>query len=215
LISDKIKFYIGKSSSDYCPFVFCLKYNKYGIEISKLMKKNNIPFFFNRHANSWDEIMGLLSTGVSEIYVCEELCFDLPTIADIAHMVDVKIRVIPNICQSKWENTPSLKQFFIRPEDMPIYEQYVDVFEFWGDKRTYNVLYETYALKRKWFGPLKEIILGFEGETDNKCIIPTFGEVRSRCGKRCNKGKNCHICEKIDKLASALAERELYVKSDN
>lgn len=212
LTEEKAKMYANKTSEKYSPFIFCLKYNDYGINISTFMKQLEIPFFFDRHINSYDELNGMIEEGVKEIYICEELCFNIPKVAEIAHSKGVGIRIIPNICQSKWDKTIDLKQFFIRPEDMYLYSQYIDVFEFWGKKHMYDVLYEAYVIQKMWYGPLKEIILGFENDVDNRCILPDFGYKRLSCDKKCFKGRNCSICDTVINLADTLASKGMFLK---
>ena len=68
------------------------------------------------------------------MYICEELGFSLDKISDILHSNNIKVRVIPNICQSSFSETNSLLTFFIRPEDIKYYIKYVDVFELLTDE---------------------------------------------------------------------------------
>jgi len=54
------------------------------------------------------------------------------------------------------------KQFFIRPEDVDIYGEYVDVIEFYDSIEQQNVLYEVYFKDKEWNGKLREIIKGMD-----------------------------------------------------
>ena len=53
-----------------------------------------IPFFFGNRVNNWDEFLGLLDLGVTDIYVIEDMCFDLERVA-IAAKLDAKGEEIP------------------------------------------------------------------------------------------------------------------------
>jgi hypothetical protein len=78
------------------------------------------------------------------MYICEELGFSLDKISKILHDNNVRVRVFPNICQSSFPETPSIKTFFIRPDDITVYATFVDVFELISDKERQRVLYKVY-----------------------------------------------------------------------
>lgn len=58
-------------------------------------------YFFDNLINNFDTLNGIISLGVSDIYVVEELCFQIDKVAAIAHKENVAIRVFPNIAQSQ------------------------------------------------------------------------------------------------------------------
>jgi len=183
-------------------------------ELISLLKEAKIPFFLNKLANTWDIFTELIELGVSDIYITEELGFELDKIATIAHKKGIQIRAFPNICQSGSVSMPSLKSFFIRPEDVSIYESYIDVLEFFGNEEKQSILYKIYKDK-KWFGKLKEIIPNFDSELDSRFIIPHFAKQRIKCGKKCLKGGKCKICERIEQLSKTLEKSNLLVKIEN
>jgi hypothetical protein len=216
LAEDKIDFYETIIASKInTSFSFLLKYNNYSQQICKKLYEKKIPFFFDIKVNSWDILYGLLDLHASEIYVCEELAFELEKVSKIIRGNGAKVRIYPNICQSTWASSPALKQFFIRPEDVDLYEPYVDTLEFWGTKKDYNVLYETYAIKKRWYGYLNEVIVGLVSDIDNRCIAPGFGKVRLHCNKKCLKGEHCSLCETIEQLANNLLNKDIIIKSPN
>ena len=94
------------------------------------IKKNNIPFFFDDKVYSIDKVWELINLGVSDIYICGELGFELEQISDKIHEAGVKVRVFPDIAQSTVASCESLTKFYIRPEDTQYYEGIVDIFEF-------------------------------------------------------------------------------------
>jgi ribosomal protein L44E len=127
-----------------------------------------------------------------------------------------RIRCFCNICQSTWADTPSLKTFFIRPEDIPFYSNYVDTFLFAVDERDHvriNTLYKIYAKQQKWFGQLKELILRYTGEEDSRFILPIFAEKRSKCGKKCILDNPCQICDRIVTLGDSIRAKNLIIKT--
>ena len=152
--------------------------------------------------------------GATDVYIVENLCFELDKISELVHSYNAAIRVYPNIAQSKWDDTPALKKFFIRPEDIDEYEKYIDTIEFYNVDKQIDIYYNIYKIKKQWFGKLNEIILDFNSEIDNKYIIPRFAEMRIKCGKNCFKGGHCRRCEVIEELSSSLEQSELVVKID-
>lgn len=173
--------------------------------------KYNFKFFFDEPVGDWDTLIGLLEYGVSDVYIVEDLGFELDRVKTIAAQYNVQIRVFPNVAQSKFLDTNSLKKFFIRPEDIKKYENYIDVIEFYHSDEQLDTYYEIYAIDRKWFGKLNEIIKDFDLEIDNKYIISNFSEKRIKCGKKCLKGGTCKRCDNISHLADSLEQSKLIV----
>lgn len=173
--------------------------------------KHNFKFFYDEFVNDWDTFIGLLDYGVTDIYVVENLCFELDKVAEVAARYNAQVRVFPNVAQSKFEATAALKKFFIRPEDLKFYEKYIDVIEFFDTDEQLDTYYKIYAIDKKWFGKLNEIIKNFNSEIDNRYIIPKFAEKRVRCGKKCFKNSNCDRCNDIEQLANTLEESKLMI----
>ena len=165
--------------------------------------------------NTKDELLGYIQLGVSDVYIGDNLGFELDKVAEIAHQNNVQIRVFPNVAQSSWKETPGLKKFFIRPEDVTFYSDYVDVFEFWGTNlKKQEIFYKIYS-KQEWFGSLNEIIYELNEELDSRYIIPRFAEKRIRCKKECLKGGKCQICDRIKELSHTLEEAHIIVDYNN
>lgn len=195
----------------YSDINISLKLPKVDMEFIDLLKEKNIPYFIGTFVNNWDVFRGLINLGVTDIYIVEDLGFELDTCSKIAHENHVKIRVFPNIAQSTWKNSEPIKKFFIRPEDVIQYEPYVDVIEFMGNVEKEGVLLEIYRDNKEWFGPLYELISDLDSEIDSRFIIPRFAETRIKCGKRCLKGAPCTMCNTVDTLSKTLKDRNLIV----
>lgn len=98
--------------------------------------------------------------------MAENLAFSIEILSKKAKDFNKSLRLFPNVCQSSWEDTLSLKTFFIRPEDLYLYEDLIDTVEFFGvdyASNKSNVYYEAYCLNQKWFGKLNEIIIDYKG----------------------------------------------------
>lgn len=193
---------------------FCFKLNRYAeatkdlfLAISNSEIKHK--YFFDYFIHDWDSLWGYINLNPSSIYITDEMGFEIKNVAKLLHSHGIEVRCFPNVAQSCWSETPSLKKFFIRPEDTIWYEPYVDVYEFFGKPDSLATYYKIYAIDRKWFGKLDEIILSFNGDIDSRFLLPSFAERRLECGKRCLKGRKCQICEAIEKLSVTLAKHNL------
>lgn len=182
-------------------------------EIAEALQEVGIPFFFDYHCNSWDALHGLIKAGVSDVYITDGLGFELDKVSALCKKNNVKVRVFCNVCQSVWRGTDTFHTFFIRPEDVDLYAHYVDVFEFFGELKsvTADMLYTIYSKDKKWFGPLREIIVGFNSNLDSRYVSPNFATKRLRCGCKCLKGGTCAMCNHIETLAETLKEKGMYL----
>lgn len=184
-------------------------------EIVEIIKNRVIKhkFFFEAFVKDWDTLFGYIELQPSDIYIVENLGFELGSVAEILHDANIRVRVFPNVGQSAWKGTPALKKFFIRPEDVYIYEPYVDIMEFFGRENSIETMYKIYAIDKKWFGKLNELISDFgDNEIDSRFILPQFASRRVNCGKRCYKGRPCRTCDAIEGLAAVLEANNLMIK---
>jgi hypothetical protein len=173
-------------------------------------------FYFNTYIRDWSALRGILELDVSDVYIVEDLSFELDKVAEVAHSAGAQVRIFPNVAQSSWSGTPALKQFFVRPEDTVTYEPFVDVMELiYGRPNTFETFYKVYAIQKKWTGKLNELIIGLKDDKlDSRYILPIFAEKRIKCGKRCMKKDNsCHICEAIEQLSYTLEEHNIIIKN--
>ena len=176
------------------------------------VKMSGLPFFFGNFVTTVDQLHGLLFYHPTDMYICEELGFSLHKISALLHSHNVRVRVIPNICQSSFPETPSLKTFFVRPEDIPIYSTFVDVFELFSDKDRQHIIFKIYK-QGKWFGKIQEIIPSFKGDLDSRYLLSTFGAIRSKCGKRCMYSpETCDICNRFTDLAKSFERNNIIIR---
>lgn len=143
----------------------------------------------------WETFTSLQSIGVSDIYIDGPLGFQIDRI--IKAKGDTKIRVSPSVSpNSSFNKGSNADSFFIRPEDLKLYEQAIDVIDFKiNDQEKEDVLYTIY--KRGTFNAeLGVLIESLHMTVPNLFIRPEFGQNRLNCGQRCKiPGKSCHLCE--------------------
>lgn len=159
-------------------------------------------YFFSTFVRDWDTLIGYANLNPCSIYISEDLGFDLVKVAETLHSRGIEVRCFANVAQSAWSESEALKKFFIRPEDVDTYSPFVDVIEFFmiAVEQRQSTLYKIYAIDKKWFGKLNEIIGDFNSEIDSRYILqPYFAEKRTRCGKACLKGSRCQLCEAMER----------------
>lgn len=177
------------------------------------LKESNIPFYLQNHINSWDALYYAIDLGVSDVFITDELGFDLKRVHKKTKEAGIKIRCYANISQTQYpyENNDGLKGFYIRPEDIGIYNKYIDILEFYKSTEQQNILYEIYFKSKKWDGPLKDLIKGLKNDVDNYYILgKDFAKIRLDCQKKCLKGHGCQICEITISLANTLRDSQDY-----
>lgn len=194
------------------------KYNNFKISIIfqdaiKLnIKQYQIPFFFCNFITTIDEVYGFMKYQPTDMYICEQLGFSIDQVSKILHDNNIKVRMLPNICQSSFADTPSSLKFFIRPEDIAIYSNYVDVFELISDPQRQAIIFKIYK-QGYWAGPIKEIIPNFKDDLDSRFIAQAFGVVRTSCHKRClYKPQSCDICHRIAELGNTFKENNIFIR---
>lgn len=192
-----------------------IEFAHYDTEIISILKEHEIKrYFFSTHANNIDLFYILINSGATDVFVVEAMGFELNKLSKVAKEKGVQIRVYPNIAQSAGNEVPGLKRFFIRPEDIQDYEEYVDVCDFFYEDATCLNYFNIYKNMKEWFGNLKEIINGLDTDLDSRFILPRFGETRAKCGKRCFRGDPCHICDLIQETAGKLEEAGIRIEKE-
>lgn len=169
-------------------------------EEMKLDKGNK--YFFAVHCSSYETLEQCIKCGVSDVYITDDLCFDIPNVCKVCKKNNVSIRVYPNVAQG---TDPKENSFFIRPEDAEMYETYVDVFEFYGASDRQETLYKIYS-RGSWNGKLNQIMTNIPFDIDNYYIPTIFGATRFNCQKKCYYS-DCKICSNSIELANAIRKR--------
>lgn len=221
--------FLDEGGLDYFKLIKQLDVTNYAIRFPSLFDENtvskeeleefknaNIPFFINDYLDRWDMLYGYINLGVTDIYAANELGFELDKVHKIAAEHEVNVRVIPNIAQTSWYDTPDLVKFFIRPEDIIDYEPYVDIFELSENMperpQIGNVLYKAYAIDKRWFGQLNEIIAAFDNPLNGEFTHPAWSIKRVTCSKKCMKGGRCRMCYTVAGFAETLEKVGVTIK---
>lgn len=192
---------------------FAIILPKYDLNLAQLCQQKELDFFFDVVVRDWETFNTFVTAGVSDVYLVEQMMFEIKDAAAAAHKAGVKVRTFPNIAQRRYEETKSIKCFFIRPEDVDLYEGLVDIMDIYTiDEINQDVVFDIYKEDKLWWGPLKEIIVGLDNDIDGRYIIPRFGERRLNCNRKCFKGHRCDVCEVVEDLGRNLQKAGLLIQ---
>lgn len=183
-------------------------------DMVEALREAEIPFFYSNYADTPDEIYGMIQRGVSDVYITESLAFNIKKIGTYCKEKGVNVRMIPNVAQYKkgFKNEiPDPCKFFIRPEDVKLYESYADVFEIITLENKLSITYEIYR-NEHWDGDLQVLIGGINEPFYNKGIVDYFGPERLKCEQKCMQEK-CTLCQQIKELAGKFEENKLEIKT--
>lgn len=185
-----------------------------------ILKSNNIPFFFDVFVKDWDLFLGLLTFDVSDIYISGQMGFCLNLLKDTLedykeeNEKEIKLRAICNAAQASflYESQDNFKAFFIRPEDVEFYSQYIDVLEFDSFAKSINTTYEIYK-RGSWDADLDILINKLNISIDNRNLFQPAMQERATCQRKCLTGeKSCHLCDEMVAYAETLEEGNIYLK---
>ena len=134
----------------YPNYRFAIAFDKYNQKLMSLFQQNNIDFYLAEPCQDWETFWQLaVNIGVSDINLSGALAFELPKVKRCLEKMklNTQIRVTPNIIQSQTGYLHELQHFFIRPEDIDLYEPYVDIIEFEGLEHQ-DTFYDIYAKEK-------------------------------------------------------------------
>ena len=206
--------YLNKLAEIHSKFI--VQINSYiHIDDIQLLKDNNIDFMFNDYCRDYDTFYTMIKYGAKDIYIVEDLAFDLKSLHTVLNKHGINLRVFPDIAQcarGTRGHVPTITKFWIRPEDTELYEDYVDVFELCRLDSRLSVAYEVYK-QRQWKGQIQDLILDIDIDIDNSTIAPNFGKERIGCQKKCMLGR-CNLCYEIEKLANSFSAADIELIKD-
>ena len=192
-VGHEVVFGIGSNSLKLIPF----------------LQKAKLKFYLYEGCSNWDQVVAAATIGVSDILVINDLGFSISEVSAYCKAKGIRVRAYANVAQTivsseLQDKLNSLTFFFIRPEDVVVYEDYVDVLEFFGPLDRQKVLYDIYT-QGYWNGDLSELILGLNSceSIPNKNIPSAFGYHRLNCKKRCAYDK-CNLCYRFASFANVL-----------
>lgn len=145
----------------------------------------------------WESFGVLCDIGVSDIYIDGPLGFDCGRLSSSAHEHGIKLRVSPCISPNVVLTTNNnINSFFIRPEDLKLYNPYFDIIDFETSiVEREDSLFDIY--KRGLYGhDLSLLVDNLNTQVNNFFIQDEFAPARLHCRQICKiPGKSCHHCQ--------------------
>ena len=148
----------------------------------KALINNGYPAYLKYHICDWETIISLVELGVSDIYIDSSIAFSMKNIKRACEEKKVKIRVSPTVSPNSSILGMNPNSFFIRPEDLKLYEKYIDVIDFkMTDQVKEDVLFDIYK-RGTFYYNLKDLLDNCNFSVLNPFIKPEFGQSRLNCG---------------------------------
>lgn len=164
-------------------------------------RANNYKFYYLSAIRTFQELNEVADFGVCRIRLGAPLFFQMDKVRKI---YGGPIYAIANMASndSVFEHKEGVTGLWIRPEDIPTYEPYIELIEFIGDQKQEQALFRIYAEQHKWSGELGMVVQDLNYPCTNRMIPPTLAETRLNCGQRCQEGGRCSICYRMMDLAN-------------
>lgn len=163
------------------------------LHLAYILKENNIKFYWKYAATSFYELKSLKDLGVSQVLINAPLFFSLDKVKSFG----LPIRIIPHMCYEDYiPKQNGLTGTWVRPEDEPIYDEYITTYEFKESSLTKTeTLFDIYRNKKKW---VSNSIFLFKNLNLDIYLNAMPDEVitqRLNCGQKCMENSNiCNMC---------------------
>ena len=192
----------------YPEYNFAVALTQYDATIAPWLRQEKIPYYIAKPCENWEEFKQLIEAGVCDINISGPLGFDLTKVKRVLDSLNekVQVRATPNKVVNLNQHTPALIGFFIRPEDVELYEGLIDVLDFEGLEHQ-DTFYTIYAEQKVFIGNLNQCIYGFNEKVDNKGLVQLFGDRRKDCGRECLNGGRCKRCYTLANIAQTMGDR--------
>lgn len=189
-----------------------------------ICQQYNLKFYLTYAITSYDELNTIINLDSYYVRLGPPLFFDLDNIK--TRYPDLKIRMAPNIAyDDKYKRKHGLYGTWVRPEDIQMYNEYIDVIEFKElNPQRERALYRIYIEEREWPGELNMIITNFNHEGENAFITSDITERRLTCRQVCQSHGICSIClramsianrEKLQEYKDAITPKYQIIKEEN
>lgn len=182
------------------------------LEIVKIAKSYNLSVYLSYPILSFFELQALLQLGVSDVLIDGVLFFKIKEVFQICNN-STNIRIIVNQCYPNYipPQINGICGTFIRPEDIPIYEPFIQICEFDAPNGLNQeaALLEIYK-RQFWADNLNFICTNLNYDVDNSLIQPNFAKNRLNCGQICMENKMCHLCQSIFQFYHQIGENIIH-----
>ena len=191
----------------------------YDLRLYDLFDLEDIQWYWPYPITSYYELNEILTLKPSYIKLGPPLSFDVINIKSLIGE-NIKIRLVcnnarPNYLPSIKSDSPNFFGQFIRPEDIRLYENYVDAIEFkTEDLKREETLLKIYKEDKYWPGNLALIIDNLNYHVDNRGIPFELGQARLNCKQKCQSGGACRLCRRVLEFTNAVRNEKYRRKKE-
>lgn len=201
-----ISWELYRTYSEKVNFILALE----DLNLYKNCQDNNIKFYWNYPIFTWFELDGIIKLNPCYLFINGALTFNLQKLKE---KTDIPLRCCPNVAyMDSIPRENGIYGAWIRPEDIEVYKQYVNTFEFMATALSEEAaLLEVYQ-RGNWPGNLNLLLTNLNIQVDNRALPDELGQMRANCGRRCLISNNCHFCETAMKFADVLRSKHYEMK---
>ena len=189
--------------------------------LTNLVKEGIKAFFhYDYPAYNITTLSYLLSLGVSDVYMADDLYYNLYDIYNILQEKQVQHRMVLNFIPSVSPDAgTNPKSPIFPPECIYVLAPYVDVVEFECGRpfnwNRFGVFYRAWFVRKDWHGNLSEIILNLNFDIPNDSLIAEdLIKFKLGCGRRCDARvtSQCHKCQDFLNFANILNSKHVGIR---
>lgn len=181
-------------------------------------REKGIKFFFNFDCFPAINICTLdylISLGVSDVYIADDLWYNLREVHQYTSSHNIGIRVVLNTVLASTPYIDAAKAPWFPPDTFHIIEPYISTVEFdCGtpyDWNAFGVYYRAWFDRKDWHGNLQEIILGLDIPAMNDSLASEdLIQYKIHCKHHCTDANSkCRKCDQYIELSVLLASKEI------
>ena len=180
----------------------------------QILKENKINFYFSSFfaANSFRVLENLVNIGATDVYIIDDLCYQLSDVHKFCQQHHVQCRLILDQIASHQNYTENnLRAPYFVPEIIDELSQYIDVFEFAENesKKRLQTLYQIWFEKKTWRENLKYLYPQLQLDIPNQSLISDFIKYKMNCRYKCSYGSACKKCNQFADIAHILFDKQI------
>jgi len=175
----------------------------------KILKDLNIKFFFDYSYPIFNYRMleDISKLGVTDIYIADDLCYDLANVRKACDKLGISLRWILDIIPSEARDKSSDPRApWVIPENIEELSKYVDTFEFLenNSEARLDTLYKIWFKKKQWRENLKALYPELDIDVWNQSLSPELVKYKLNCKYKCSYGSRCKKCVQNIEIANNL-----------
>ena len=174
--------------------------------VPELKEEGLTKWYWSYPITTYYELEAIMAFEPTQLLLGAPLYFDLPEVKKRG----VPIRLVANRCyEGLLPHETGVCGTYVRPEDVDIYDEYIDTLEFYisgpmdAALKKEHVLIDTYHQKN-WPGNLNLLLTDLGENVDNRAIPEQFGEARIQCRQGCMRNSRCKLCKTLIKFAQTV-----------